>query len=364
MEKTIKIDGNYLEGGGQILRTSLALSAITGKAFEIENIRAGRKSPGLAPQHLTAVRAMEKICSANVEGGQLHSLSLRFSPKSIQGGKYVFDISDVKESAGSVSLVFQTICLPLAFSGKDSQIVLRGGTHVNWSPCFEYLNEILLPLAAKFGYAAKMGIKNYGYYPIGKGEIDVEIKAIEKLEGIDISKRSKLENANLSTRGKLLSITGYSIVSNLPEQIAGRQKEAALKVLVGIDCEKKIEIKSAPSVGKGTILFLKANYENSIAGFFALGEIKKSAEEVGKEAALKLLEFDKSEKALDAHMGDQIMLFAALAHGKTTYTVEKVSNHLKTNAYTIKQFLPDVKIEIDEEKRLVEIEGAGWLGKK
>lgn len=341
-----------MEGGGQILRTSLALSAITGKALEIENIRAGRKTPGLAPQHLTAVRAMEKICSANVEGAQLHSLNLSFSPKSIQGGKYVFDVSEVKESAGSVSLIFQTICLPLAFSGKDSQVILRGGTHVNWSPCFEYLNEILLPISAKFGYAAKMGIKNYGYYPIGKGKIEVEIKATEKLV-----------SANLSSRGKLVSITGYSIVSNLPQQIAGRQKDAALKALVGIDCEKKIEIKNAASVGKGTMLFLKTNYENSCAGFFALGEIKKSAEEVGKEAALKLLEFDKTNSALDVHMGDQIMLFAALAHGKTTYTVEKVSNHLKTNAYTIRQFLPDCKIEIDEEKKLVEIVGVGWTNK-
>ncbi|MEK6954016.1 MAG: RNA 3'-terminal phosphate cyclase [Candidatus Micrarchaeota archaeon] len=355
----IKINGDYLEGGGQILRTSLSLSAILGKEFEISNIRSKRKKPGLQPQHLTAVRAIAKICGAGVKGAELHSTELNFHPTAIKGGKYIFDVSEVKESAGSVSLIFQTVALPLAFSGTDSHLILRGGTHVNWSPCFEYLDEIFLPTVERMGFECELQINRYGYYPIGGGGIEARIGKIDKLKGLQIGNGENAENQLDGNRGKLLKIEGVSVVSNLPEDIAKRQKEEALKMLVNFNCDKKIEVKNAASPGKGTMLFLKAVHQNSVAGFFSLGEIGKKAETVGKEAAVRLLEFERSGASVDEHLADQILLFAALAEGKTEFTAAKITNHLKTNAYTIKQFLPDVKIEMDEKNRLVRVEGTG-----
>lgn len=347
------IDGDHLEGGGQILRTSLSLSAILGMPFEINNIRAKRNNPGLQPQHLTAVKAMQKICSAKVEGAQLHSTKLVFSPSKINGGKYIFDVSDVKESSGSVGLIFQTVALPLAFSGADSHLILRGGTHVNWSPCFEYLDGIFLPTARRMGFVCELKINKYGYYPIGGGEMEALIGNIGKLAGID-----------LNSPGTLEKITGSSVVSSLPEEIAKRQKSEALKELVDFSCEKKIDVKNTPSPGKGTMLFLKAIHSNSVAGFFSLGEIGKKAEIVGKEAADRLVEFEKSGAALDEHLADQLLLYAALAQGKTRFVAGKITNHLLSNAHTIRQFIPDANIEIDENSGKVEVEGIGFEADK
>jgi RNA 3'-terminal phosphate cyclase (ATP) len=342
----IQIDGNYLEGGGQILRTSLSLSAILNVPFKISNIRSKRNNPGLQPQHLTAVRAMKQVCNAQVEGDELHSTELVFSPGKIKGGKYIFDVRDVKESAGSVGLILQTVVLPLAFSDSNSHIILRGGTHLNWSPCFDYLNGIFMPTIRQMGVECTLKISKYGYYPIGGGEIEAAIGKIGKLKSFEMLER-----------GKLLNIEGEAVVSNLPISIAEREKEAALKKLVNFNCGKKIIVKNASSQGKGTFIFLKAEYENSIAGFSSIGEIKKSAEEVGIEAAEKMVALDKSQATIDEHLADQIMLFAALAKGKTKYKAEKITNHLKTNAYTIKQFIPEIGIEIDETNNAVIIQG-------
>ena len=345
----LTIDGDYLEGGGQILRTSLSLSAILRMPFEISNIRAKRKNPGLQPQHLTCVRSMQKICNARVTGAELHSTKLTFNPSRIVGGKYIFDVSEVKESAGSVGLIFQTVALPLAFSNADSHLVLRGGTHVNWSPSFECLNEVFLPTVRKMGFECELQINSYGYYPMGGGEIEARIKGIGKLEGL-----------GTISPGPLKNIAGSSVASNLPEDIARRQKSEALKALVNFSVDKSISMKNAPSPGKGTMLFLKAIHQNSVSGFFSLGEIGKRAETVGKEAADKLTEFERSGAAVDEHLADQLLLFAALAEGRTEFSASRATNHLHTNAYTIKQFIPEIRINIEEKRGLVQIEGIGF----
>ncbi len=346
----IQIDGSYLEGGGQILRTSLTLSALLQREFEISGVRANRNNPGLQAQHLTAVKAMQRVCNAKVEGTELHSTKLKFSPSEIKGGKYIIDVSEVKASAGSAGLIFQALYLPLILT-ENSHIVLRGGTHVKWAPCFEYLKEIFLPVINRMGFGMEMGIKKYGWYPEGGGEMHVKISKAEKLMGID-----------LTERGELKRIEGVSIVSNLPEEIAKRQKSEALKGFVNFNCGKKILISTEESIGKGTMLFLKAEHENSVAGFFSLGEIGKKAEEVGREAAEELIEFEKSKGAIDVHLADQLLLPAVFAKGKTKFTTNKISKHLLTNAYTIKQFLPEAKIEVDETEGVVEVKGIDYLG--
>ena len=176
------IDGSYGEGGGQILRTSLTLSAITGQPVRIEQIRAGRRKPGLMPQHLTAVRAASRICSAEVEGAKRNSQALVFRPRSApQAGTYTFDVAQAAKggSAGSVSLILQTVLLPLALAEGSSQVTLLGGTHVAWSPPYDYVKRVYLPALARLGIAAKVTIKKWGWYPIGGGRIQATMQGRE-----------------------------------------------------------------------------------------------------------------------------------------------------------------------------------------
>ena len=170
----IRIDGSHGEGGGQILRTALSLSAITGQAMRIERIRAGRKNSGLRPQHLTAVRAAAAICEAHLEGDEVGSQTLLFEPRqSPRPGYYEFDVREAAKggSAGSVTLIFQTLLLPLALAGGKSEIILRGGTHVAWSPPFHYLQYVYLPAVARLGIEARVELRRWGWYPVGGGEI-------------------------------------------------------------------------------------------------------------------------------------------------------------------------------------------------
>ena len=164
---TLEIDGNYGEGGGQILRSSLSLSAILQRPIHINSIRAGRKKPGLAPQHLTCVDAVAAITNAEVIGGQLGSQKLTFRPQEIRGGNYTFDVADIRPSAGALSLVFQSVALPLSFAKVPSTVILRGGTHVPWSPTVHYLREIFIPMAAKFGFEGSIQLNRWGWYPKG-----------------------------------------------------------------------------------------------------------------------------------------------------------------------------------------------------
>jgi RNA 3'-terminal phosphate cyclase (ATP) len=241
----LQIDGNYGEGGGQILRTTLSLSCILKKPMELTNIRRGRKIPGLQPQHLTSVSACRKITQADVEGDVLQSTSLRFSPGDIVGGDFVFDVSEKKRSAGSTSLILQTIFLPLCHAQTPSGIKVLGGTHVPWSPPFDYLKEIFAPMVRKIGCDIGLEINKWGWYPKGGGEVLGTIQPIVKFNSID-----------LTERGKLLNLSGISAVSNLPVTIAERQKNHALKILKDKGFSPEIDIYQAPSIGN--ILFIKS----------------------------------------------------------------------------------------------------------
>ncbi|MFN2291053.1 MAG: RNA 3'-terminal phosphate cyclase, partial [Anaerolineae bacterium] len=209
----IVIDGSYGEGGGQVLRTSLALSAITGRPIRMENIRAGRRKPGLMPQHLTGVRAAARICNAQVKGAKLNSLELTFAPQSApQAGKYTFDVAQVAKggSAGSVSLIFQTVLLPLTLVEGTSRLTLRGGTHVAWSPPYDYLKRVYLPTLARMGVQAKVNIRKWGWYPIGGGEVEATVQGLGK---------GSLAPIDLRQRDELLRVRGLSASSNLPKHI-------------------------------------------------------------------------------------------------------------------------------------------------
>lgn len=327
---TIKIDGSYGEGGGQILRTALALSCVLQQEIEIYNIRKGRKVPGLQAQHLTCVRAAKAISEAEVEGDSLKSQVLRFSPKKIKGGNLFFDVG----TAGSVCLVLQSILLPLSLADFHSELKLKGGTHVPFSPPVTYFQKVLFPLLKRLGFSLSIEIRKWGWYPKGGGEVICEVKPVEKIKPL-----------NLMERGKLLSLSGLSVVSNLPLSIAQRQKTEAERIMKEKGFDLVAEILDAPSVGKGTFFFILASFENSLAGFSSLGTIGKRAEEVSADACKSFLDYIKASAAIEEHLADQLIPFLALAEGESSFSVSRISQHLLTNIWITQQFLP-VKIEV------------------
>jgi RNA 3'-terminal phosphate cyclase (ATP) len=332
---TIKIDGSYGEGGGQILRTALSLACVLKKDIQIYDIRKGRRVPGLQPQHLTCVNAYKEITNAEVEGNKLQSIFLRFSPKTIKGGDFLFDVAKIKGSAGSVSLVLQSILLPLLLADKSTQIEIKGGTHVSWSPAFTYVQQVFFPAIRKMGCEVKGEINKWGWYPRGGGEVTFAINPAEKLLPL-----------NLLERGKLLKLSGISAVSNLPISIAKRQRDQAYKILREKRFSPDIELVEAPSMGKGTFFFILAEFENSLAGFSSLGEIKKRAERVAEEACQEFLEFMETDAALEKYLADQLIPYLSLTGEKSTFTVSSVTQHLLTNIWVVKNFLP-VRIEVE-----------------
>ncbi len=330
----ILIDGSYGEGGGQILRTSLALSGVTGKPFVINHIRAAREKPGLRPQHLLSVKAAAAVSRASVEGADLSSTEIRFQPSGLFPGAFHFDVSATQGSAGSVSLVLQTILPLLSFAEEKSTVQVTGGTHVPWSPSFHYLSLVSVPLLKRLGVSAGFDIFSWGWYPAGGGSVTARIEPAPAIRPLI-----------MTDRGKLIRARGISAISNLPKHIALRQRERALSTLGRNGIEGSIEILSAPSTGKGSFLFLLAEYENVVAGFGALGAIGKRAEQVADEACEELLSHVRSTGALDPHMADQVIPYLALAPGESTFTTSRITPHLMINIWVVKQFL-NVAIEV------------------
>jgi RNA 3'-terminal phosphate cyclase (ATP) len=331
----VRIDGSFGEGGGQVLRTSLALSCVLGKPFVITNIRAARNRPGLRPQHLTAVRAAASISHAAVQGARLASKTVDFHPRDLADGTYHFDVAEESGSAGSAALVLQTVLLPLSFPGRPSTVTVTGGTHVPWSPSFHYLNDIVAPLLGRIGVRAEFTIASWGWYPRGGGTLSVRIAPSPE--------RAPL---CLPDRGKLLCISGISAASNLPGHIARRQRDRACAVLGRSGKDAQIEVLSAPSAGKGSFLFLRADYENLSAGFGSLGAVGKRAEEVADEACGELLSHHAARGALDPHLADQVVPWLAFCRGTSEITTSRITRHLLTNLWVLRQFL-DIAVEVD-----------------
>ncbi len=343
----IQIDGSYGEGGGQILRTSLSLSAITGKPICINSIRAGREKPGLAAQHLTAVRAAATICNAKIRGDVLFATTLEFIPgSSVQAGNYTFDVSEAREggSAGAITLVLQTILLPLALCSGDSEVTLRGGTHVSYSPSMTYIEQVYLPTLYRMGVRVEVELNAWGWYPRGGGEVNLLISGGSKLSGI-----------NLVERGNLQQVLGLAVVTELPSHIPQRMVSRAENLLREAQLKASLQPLRAKGIAPGAGLFLAAKYENSLAGFGAVGRLGLPAQKVAQMACEELLKFHETGAAVDEHLADQLLLPAALASEKSEYRVAEVSQHLTTNAWVIKQF-ELARVSVDQVDKLVSVE--------
>ena len=327
----LEIDGSQGEGGGQILRTSLALSILTRQPMRITRIRSGRTKPGLQSQHLKSVQAAAAISNAQVEGASFGSQVLVFKPGEVKHGRYQFDIG----TAGSTSLVFQTIFLPLSRSDRLSQLLLIGGTHVPFAPCYHYLEQQWLSYLKKAGCEAQLFLEAAGFYPRGGGRMRAIIQPATQITPLHVTER-----------GALLRIQGISGVANLDMSIGKRQKLHALRRLEERLRAVKIEDLELTSPVKGTFLLLRAEFEHSTCCYSALGELGKRAEIVADEAVDKLEAFLATDGAIDQYLADQLMLPLAFAGGESLLRTSKVTQHQLTNAAVIQQFMA-VEIHID-----------------
>jgi len=322
----ITIDGSQGEGGGQVLRSSLTLSVMTGQPIHIQNIRARRSKPGLMHQHLQAVKAAAAASKASLSGAFLGSMELQFEPGEITSGRFKFDIG----TAGAATLVLQTIFLPLSFAGSASTVIITGGTHVPWSPCYHYLEELWLPCLKKLGFDARLSLEAAGFYPQGNGRIQTTIRPVEHIFPLQLTRR-----------GDLQSITGVTGVANLEISIADRQRRQALQRLESTVSGKRppnIRTERMPGKFKGTVLLLCAEFDPGRACFFGLGERGKPAERVADVAIDQLLEFMDAGGAVDPFLADQLLLPLSFATGASEFTTSRVTSHLQTNAAIIEAF--------------------------
>ena len=336
----MRIDGSYGEGGGQIVRSAVALSALTGQEIRIENVRAKRGKQGLAAQHLTAVMGVAALCDGEVDDGFIGSTSIGFRPGRAIGGRYELDVG----TAGSVTLVLQACMLASVRAPMATELEIKGGTNVRMSPPVDYYIEVLLPLLNRMGLDAEMEVLSRGFYPQGGGAVRVILPPAPALHPLDLPERGKLEE-----------VGGTAFAQNLPEHVGQRLGHAARKALLGHDLRLHTERTAGHSTGAGLSLY--ARYQNTVLGANALGEKGVPAEKVGEEAAERLKEEMEGPGTLDVHAADQLVAYMALADRPSHFIVSEVSTHLSTQMWLLRQFLP---VEFQEhaldDGTLVEVE--------
>lgn len=320
----LEIDGSMGEGGGQILRSSLALSLITRKPFRIHSIRAGRKKPGLQPQHLMSVRSAAEIGAATIQGDAVGSRDLTFEPGAVSPGRYRFNIG----TAGATSLVLHTLYLPLALkTGQPSELTLEGGTHVSTSPCFHFLETTWRAYLERIGLRIKLTMERPGFYPRGGGRIQAVIQPCDRIRPLLLTHRDPINSAG-----------GLSAVAGLPETVARRQARRAKNRLAARGIEALIPQEQWPG-GPGSMLAIVLNKAPVPTLFFGLGARGKPSEAVADEAIDEVLAYLDSNAPVDAHSADQIVLPLALAGGASEFRVAQITMHLHTNIAVIKMFI-------------------------
>jgi len=325
----IELDGSQGEGGGQILRTSLALSVATGQPVAIEKIRAGRAKPGLMRQHLACVNAAAQISGAQVEGAELGSQSLRFVPGPVRAGDYRFAIA----SAGSCMLVLQTVLPPLLLAGAPSHLHLSGGTHNPMAPPFHFLERAFAPLVRRLGADLQLVLRRCGFYPAGGGEVEAAI--VPAADG--------LRPFDLMGRGALLSSHAECLAPGLARHIAVRELETLGKAM-GWSGEQLRTAAARQNEGPGNALLATLAHEHVTEVFTAFGEKSLSAEQVAHGLVKELREFQKSQAAVGPHLADQLALLLGLAAWQSgrggAFTCSEVTEHTRTNCAVIERFLP------------------------
>jgi RNA 3'-terminal phosphate cyclase (ATP) len=326
----IEVDGSFGEGGGQILRTSVTLAALTGQAVEIVNIRGKRSKPGLQPQHLMAVRAAGEVCGAEMKGDAVGSMFLSFRPAHPpKAGQYRFDIG----TAGATTLVAQTVLLPLAHAKGESRVTVIGGTHNPHAPTADYLRLVYLPTLRGLGLEADVAYPRAGYYPVGGGVLEVSVRP------------SRLEPSRIEGRGAIKKTVAMAVTSSLREHVARRGLDEIRRRLGDRRVDSKTLDLPAHSAGAATIIVQSC--EGVLAGFSSIGVRGKPMEKVAAEAANAFLEWEGRLEACDEHLADQLVLPAVLAEGESRWTTTAVTEHLRTVMWLARKFVP-IECQLEE----------------
>jgi RNA 3'-phosphate cyclase len=322
----LEIDGAYGEGGGQLVRTACALSALSGRALRLVNIRARRSPPGLAPQHLAAVRAVAALCGAETEGLALRAGELVFRPGPIQAGEFRFDVG----TAGSIVLVLQA-CLPVALAAPALvQMTVTGGSDVRAAPPLDYFRHVFMPMLARLGLSVELTVRRRGYYPRGGGEIEVRV-APARPRAVDVVEP-----------GAVRAIRGVAHCANLPAHVATRMAEAARRMLsspIQADIEKQVLTRDQ-AIGAGGAIVLWVERGDTRLGASAVAERGVPAERLGETAARALEAEIESGASLDVHTADQLLVYLARAPGRSRFRVREWSTHAHTMRWLLEQFLP------------------------
>jgi len=349
----ITIDGNYLEGGGQIVRTALALSMITQQPFRCTNIRAGREKPGLKAQHLTGIETFIKFSGARCEGAALGSEDITFYPKPLKSINEPIDIG----TAGSITLLLQTLLPACLLSKKKSNFSITGGTDVSWSPSIDYLTNVVLPHFQKYATVDVKLLKR-GYYPKGGGEVEVKVKP-----RFTLSTKELAPPIDLVKRGKLIEIQGVSHSSRdlLDAEVADRQRHAAQFVIAPLKVPTTLRAEYAQTSSTGSGITLWAHYRTPgevndvnpvVLGADKLGEKGVRSETIGTETAQRLITDITAEACVDIFLCDQLIPLLALFGGKMK--VAGISRHTQTNMYVVQKFL-NTLFSIDKEENIISV---------
>ncbi len=327
----LEIDGSQGEGGGQVLRTALSLSACTGRPLRIRNVRSGRKKQGLMRQHLACIHAAATICSAEVEGAALGSKNVQFIPGEIKAGDYRFSVG----SAGSSTLIFQTVLPLLMLAEKPSRLQLEGGTHNPLAPSYDFILEAFLPVLRQIGVDCPARIDRYGFYPVGGG-----------LWRVTITPKAEFQRINLSDRGDMVKGEAVCIEAGLPARAHITQREIK-RLRDRLDWPKEaIGSLQVKALGAGNVVSLRIYYRHATEVIDSIGTIGVSAERVANKAVEQLRRYQNNGAPVGKHLADQLLLPLALAAGGT-FVTGPLSEHVRTNIAVIKQFL-DIDIRCEE----------------
>jgi RNA 3'-terminal phosphate cyclase (ATP) len=328
----VRLDGSHGEGGGQILRTALSLSLLTGRPFRIDRIRANRDKPGLRPQHLAAVRAAALLSNAHLTGAEVSSTQLTFHPQEFAPRDLEFEIG----TAGATALVLHTLALPLALRAQAPvRLALTGGTFNEKAPSFPFLHSTWTRDLAALGLSISVAMPLAGFYPRGGGRLEAWIEP---------GHPTALTRLNL---GPLLALNATAGSCRLPAHVTERMRQRLESALAEHGHLPEIDEIDWPGIAPGAACALVARYEHSTLTAVGLGARGKPAEQVADEAIHEFLAFDRAEGAVDPHSADQLLLPLALAEGRSVFTTTEATEHLRTNARTIAAFL-DRPIRIEE----------------
>ena len=331
----IELDGSAGEGGGQILRSALTLSILTGRPFKLINIRANRSKPGLQPQHLMCVRAAGTICNGNYKGGSVGSSVLYFEPGTVKPGRYTFCIG----TAGATSLVLHTIYLPLAMRGEgDCEITITGGTHNQHAPCYHFLETTWAAYLSRLGISIKLEMIRPGFYPRGGGEVRAIIHPCLSVNGL-----------TLRDCPELTTVGGFSAFAGLPESVGRKQARRLSTRMKSAGLEPHIPVEEWQASNPGSVAALIFRQAPVPTLFFGLGERGKLSETVADEAADEAIAYRETNSPVDPHSADQLVLPLAFSRSASEYRTSQVTRHLTTNIATVRMFV-DREITVDEEE--------------